>query len=207
MKKREGPPTLDGTGVIQQTTRTPSMKKKRPHNKHKKTEPNRQLRHARKDALTPKQLGFIESYLKNGHNASQAYRDNYSVVNMTEASIGRKAFDALHHVKVSAKIKEVEDLALKEATRKVAYTMEQHLAELEEIRVLGVAKGRNLAAAAKATELKGKVNKFYTDRVELSGPNGSPLQVQPVPVFDLSKLTDEEIDLLYKLLEKLQKEP
>jgi len=62
----------------------------------------------RKDALTPKQEKFAAKYVL-CNNASEAYRFAYSYGNMSDASINRKAFDCLHHVKISARIKELQD--------------------------------------------------------------------------------------------------
>ena len=185
--KKRGRPRMDsGNGMTSQIT--PIKKRKR----ITKTHPSR------RDSLTIKQQKFIEVFLET-NNATEAYRRAYHPVSVNENTLNRKAFDILHSDKVSARIREVED----KATQAMVYGLQEHLAELEEIRSLGIRKGsRNLGAAAKCVELKGKVKKLYTEQIELTGANGGPIQLQPVPALDLSIYTTEEIEQLYYLLGK-----
>ena len=56
--------------------------------------------------LTVKQEKFIAEYIKNGGNATQAYRDASNAKNMTEATINKKAYELTKHGKISARIAE-----------------------------------------------------------------------------------------------------
>ena len=65
-----------------------------------------------KNSLTPKQLHFVEEYLANGHNASDAYRAAYTCDTWSDKAIGVEAHRTLHNPKVSLVIAEAkEDMA------------------------------------------------------------------------------------------------
>ena len=117
--------------------------------------------------LTVKQEKFIAEYIKNGGNATQAYRDAYDCKNWTEKSINEEASKMLVHPKISPRIAEYK-AQLKE---KFSYTAEQSFKQLNELLDIalgkGVESGRiNLQAALKAEELKGKLLGLYTEKVE-----------------------------------------
>lgn len=59
----------------------------------------------KEDKLTLKQEGFVMSYIENGGNASQAYRDNYAVKKMTAKAVNEEACKLLAHPKVSQRVK------------------------------------------------------------------------------------------------------
>lgn len=78
--------------------------------------------------LTQKQESFCQLYLELG-NASEAYRQSYSCKNMKMESINNKAYELLHKVDITARIKE-----LQEATaQKSEITKERILEELSAI--------------------------------------------------------------------------
>lgn len=59
--------------------------------------------------LTPRQEKFAQEYVLTG-NASEAYRRVYpKSLNWKPETVNRKAFDAIHNGKVSARIKELQD--------------------------------------------------------------------------------------------------
>jgi phage terminase small subunit len=60
------------------------------------------------DGLTIKQLRFCHAFIKNGGNASAAYRGAYDAEKMGSSSIGREASLLLDHPSVTAKIEALE---------------------------------------------------------------------------------------------------
>lgn len=64
--------------------------------------------------LTPKQEKFCHAYLKTG-NASEAYRLAYNAENMKPESIHRKAKDLTDHVKIRARLEELNQAAVTDA--------------------------------------------------------------------------------------------
>ena len=63
----------------------------------------------KKQKLTPKQENFAQRYVQCG-NASQSYRDTYSVGAATKmATVNRKAKELLDNGKIAARIKELQD--------------------------------------------------------------------------------------------------
>ena len=56
--------------------------------------------------LTPKQEKFCKVYRETG-NASEAYRQSYDISNMNANSIGRKAFELMENVKITARLAEL----------------------------------------------------------------------------------------------------
>jgi phage terminase small subunit len=58
--------------------------------------------------LTPKQEKFCCRYIETG-NASEAYRYAYNTSRMKSDSVNRKAKELLDHVKISARISELQD--------------------------------------------------------------------------------------------------
>ena len=69
-------------------------------------------------ALTPKQQAFIEEYLRNGRNASAAYRFAYPN-KMTASQVGIQAFRMLEHPKIAPIIAEADAKAAKYLQRSV----------------------------------------------------------------------------------------
>lgn len=67
--------------------------------------------------------------------------------------------------------------------------------------VTGLVKKVKLNDKLRALEMLGKHLKLFTDKVELTGEDGGPIQTQSVPV-DLSSLTDEELEQLAKIVAK-----
>lgn len=53
--------------------------------------------------------------------------------------------------------------------------------------------------ANKALELMGKYLGMFSDKVELTGENGNPVQTEHKGVLDFSKMTDDEVRLFIEL--------
>lgn len=119
------------------------------------------------DKLTLKQEKFVQEYLSNGGNATQAYEVAYPGTKMTKKQIGIEAFKMLQNPKISLVLKNYQE----EVKETVLYTAEQSFKKLDEILSLALCPdgedGRlNLQAALKAEELKGRLLGLYTEKLE-----------------------------------------
>ena len=117
--------------------------------------------------LTPKQEKFVQEYLSNGGNATQAYKVAYPGTKMTKKQIGIEAFKMLQNPKISLVLANYKQ----EVKETVLYTAEKSFNKLNELLELALCpegeSGRiNLQAALKAEELKGRLVGLYTERVE-----------------------------------------
>lgn len=122
--------------------------------------------------LTPKQEAFALAYVETG-NASEAYRRAYNAGNMKPAVIAVKASELLAHGNVSVRVKELQAAALDE--HKI--TMSDILRELEEARVVALQQEKPQAAAMVAASMgKAKLLGMLTDKAELTGPGGGPIE-------------------------------
>jgi phage terminase small subunit len=122
-------------------------------------------------ALTPKQEAFALAYVETG-NASEAYRRAYNAGNMKPAVIAVKASELLAHGNVSVRVKELQDAALDE--HKI--TMSDILRELEEARVVALQQEKPQAAAMVAASMgKAKLLGMLTDKTEVTGKDGGPI--------------------------------
>lgn len=117
--------------------------------------------------LSPKQEAFCLAYI-NASNASEAYRAVYSAQDMKPATINRKAFDLLQNGKITARIKELQNVAAKSAT----LTLSDHLERLRQLSELAE-ESAQYSAAVKAEELRGKASGIYQDRVDVTNSDGS----------------------------------
>lgn len=110
--------------------------------------------------LTPKQLAFVDHYVKHG-DATAAYRSAYDTSRMKPASVTRKAFDVLHSVNVSSMIK----AAREEAAAKIGVSLFDHLMRLQDLSAKAEKAGQ-FASAIRGEELRGKASNLYVERVE-----------------------------------------
>lgn len=123
-------------------------------------------------ALTPKQEAFALAYVETG-NASEAYRRAYNAGNMKPAVIAVKASELLAHGNVSVRVKELQAAALDE--HKI--TMSDILRELEEARVVALQQEKPQAAAMVAATMgKAKLLGMLTDKTEVTGKDGGPVE-------------------------------
>ena len=119
------------------------------------------------DKLTLKQEKFVQEYLSNHGNATQAYEVAYPDTKMTKKQIGIEAFKMLQNPKISLVLKNYQE----EVKETVLYTAEKSFNKLDELLALALCpegeSGRiNLQAALKAEELKGRLVGLYTEHVE-----------------------------------------
>jgi phage terminase small subunit len=123
-------------------------------------------------ALTPKQEAFAQAYVETS-NASEAYRRSYNAENMKPESIHVNACKLLGDAKVALRVEELRE----ELRQKHRVTVDDILRELEEARTMAMTGERpQTAAMVAATMGKAKVLGLITDKAEVTGANGQPVQ-------------------------------
>ena len=123
--------------------------------------------------LTIKQEAFACAYVENGGNASAAYREAYDAGDMADQTIWVKASELLSNGKVAVRVKELRD-AIADAHK---LTVADLLKELEENRTAALtAETVQASAATAATMGKAKLLGLDKQSIELTGPNGGPVQ-------------------------------
>lgn len=129
--------------------------------------------------LTAKQEKFCTEFVQCG-NAAEAYRRAYNAEKMKPVTVWSAASRLLDDCKVTARLKELQDAAAKEAQ----VTLEGHLNDLKRLRDLAIEDGQ-FSAAITAEISRGKAAGLYTDKVkaEVAGPNGGPLSSEIVVKF------------------------
>jgi phage terminase small subunit len=122
--------------------------------------------------LTPKQEAFVLAYVETG-NASEAYRRCYDASGMKPESINRKAKELLDNGKIAARLAELRANVIE----RHQMTVDDIIRELEEARAMAMAGERPQATAMVAATMgKAKVLGLITDKSEVSGVNGQPVQ-------------------------------
>lgn len=119
------------------------------------------------DKLTLKQEKFVQEYLSNGGNATQAYKVAYDGNKNSDKTNNENASRMLANSKIKARLNEYQE----KAQETVLYTAEKSFNKLNELLALALCpegeSGRiNLQAALKAEELKGRLVGLYTEHVE-----------------------------------------
>lgn len=125
-------------------------------------------------ALTPKQEKFAQ-LVASGTNQSDAYRQAYNAENMTYASVNRQAHAVAQNSNVASRVKELQKPII-EAHR---FTLDSYIKRMNELCEISLSAEDN-SAAIKALENVGKVLGFYTQKTEISGRDGGPLDIQLV---------------------------
>ena len=113
--------------------------------------------------LTIKQELFARHYVKNGGNASEAYRATYKADNMAQATIGRNAHELLKNSKVAAMVDQVKS----ETAGFQAITFEEIGGYLRRA-VDGAAAAGQHGAASQAAVALGKLAGLYVEKQKLS---------------------------------------
>lgn len=123
-------------------------------------------------ALTIKQEAFALAYVETG-NASEAYRQAYDAAGMKPASINRKAKELMDNGKIAARVEQLQS----KAVERHEITVSDLIRELEEARVAASTSEKPQAAAMVAATMgKAKLLGLVTDRQELSGKDGGPVE-------------------------------
>lgn len=128
--------------------------------------------------LTAKQEKFAQLLGTSSITQSDAYRQAYDAKNMTDKSIWEKASELANDGKVSERIAQLKA----EYQTHLKYDAEAHFRELEELKQLAlVPRGKDgdvdVKASIKATELKGKLVGLYTEKTELTMPQGISVKI------------------------------
>lgn len=128
------------------------------------------------DQLTQKQEMFCLAYIETG-NATEAYRAAGYSTNATSKTINEAASRLLADSKVSARVAELRNMQV----QRLAITVDDLVAELDEARTIALTAAKpQSAAAVSATLGKAKLLGLVTDKVEHSGG----LRVVPVSETD-----------------------
>lgn len=123
-------------------------------------------------ALTIKQEAFALAYVETG-NASEAYRQAYDAAGMKPASINRKAKELMDNGKIAARVEQLQS----KAVERHEITLDDLIRELEEARVAASTSEKPQAAAMVAATMgKAKLLGLVTDKQELAGKDGGPIQ-------------------------------
>jgi phage terminase small subunit len=112
--------------------------------------------------LTPKQEKFCQAIV-DGKNNSEAYRSAYNTSKMKPETIHVKACELLKTGTVSVRIAELRAPVVE----KLTMTLEQHVANLQELKRLATAAG-NFGAAVTAETNAGKALGHYVERVDMT---------------------------------------
>lgn len=127
-----------------------------------------------KTTLTPKQEAFALAYVETG-NASEAYRRAYNAVRMKPAVVTVKASELLAHGNVAVRVKELQAAHIE----RHEITVDDLLRELEEARTAASNQEKPQAAAMVAATMgKAKLLGMLTDKTELTGADGGPVQLE-----------------------------
>jgi phage terminase small subunit len=120
-------------------------------------------------ALTPKQELFCLEYIKTG-NASEAYRTAYDAAKMKPATVNRSAKEVLDNPKIAARVEELR----KPVVEAAQLTLAEHLRALKELRDAALAQNQ-FGPAVTAEVSRGKASGLYTEKQEITGKDGGPI--------------------------------
>ena len=122
--------------------------------------------------LIPKQEAFALAYVETG-NASEAYRRAYSAEKMKPASVAVNASKLLADAKVALRVQELQA----KAVERHEITVDDLIRELEEARTAASNQEKPQAAAMVAATLgKAKLLGMLTDKTEVTGKDGGPVE-------------------------------
>lgn len=123
--------------------------------------------------LTEKQEKFCHEFIKTG-NASEAYRNSYNAGKMKPESIHVNASKLLSDAKVSQRVESLRAAV----SKKRMLGLEDLLDELEQARTLALAQETPQTSAAVAASMgKAKMLGLLSDKVQVSGADGGPLNL------------------------------
>ena len=123
-------------------------------------------------ALTPKQEAFALAYVETG-NASEAYRRAYNAEKMKPEVIANKASALLKRGEVRVRV----EMAQAKAVERHETTVDDILRELEEARALAAGGEKPQPAAMVAASMgKAKLLGMLTDKTEVTGKDGGPVE-------------------------------
>ena len=138
--------------------------------------------------LTPKQEAFCQAHIETG-NASEAYRRAYNAENMKPETVHRTAKEMLDNPKISARLEELMAGHLERHKLTVDTVLE---GLLKEARHDG--DGSTHSARVQAWTQLGKHLAMFTDKQELTGKDGGPIETK-----DKADLKELPTDVLTEL--------
>lgn len=119
--------------------------------------------------LTLKQELFCQKYIETG-TASEAYRQSYDTENMLAKTVWEEASRTLADPKVTARIKELQQIHQK----RHEVTVDSLTEELDELKKLAAA-DKQYSPAVTAVMGKAKLHGKLPDKVEHTGKDGGPI--------------------------------
>ncbi len=122
--------------------------------------------------LTQKQEMFCREIVL-GKTASDAYRAAYSYLKMKPATVNRRAKDLMDNGKIKARIDELLKPAIEAAQIKAQDVLET-IARLSKKAEMA----EKFNDALKGQELLGRHLKLFTDKTELTGKDGNPIDTR-----------------------------
>jgi phage terminase small subunit len=139
--------------------------------------------------LSPKQLKFVELYLK-GSSAKQAYID------AGYAARGHSAEVNAERLLRNAEVDQAVKAAREQGKGKAGITAEWWFGRLK---LEATRKANSGAARVAALKVMGQAAGYITDKVQVSGPDGGPIQVKADHEHRLS-LTAADLDAVERLV-------
>lgn len=133
------------------------------------------------DELTVKQDNFALKYVESG-NASLAYRHAYDAKDMLPGSVWREASLLLKHPKVAQRIAELRA----EAKEMLMVSLASVTEELELARSLAM-ETEQPSAAVSASMGKAKLHGLITDKSEVAGKDGGPIETKETTSLETAK--------------------
>lgn len=131
--------------------------------------------------LTNKQEAACQAYIECGGNQSEAYRRSYAAENMKPEVVWVEACKLFAIHKVAIRVLELQAVHAKRHN----VTVDSITRELDEAREMA-REERQPAAMTGASSVKAKLHGLITDKKELTGKNGGPLQIAEVNFVPVS---------------------
>ena len=118
--------------------------------------------------MTPKQEMFVKEYMVDLNATQAAIRAGYS-----SHTANRIATENLSKPVINAAIAEYKQ----KRAAKLEITAEKVIRDIEEIKALAI-ENKDYSVALRASELQGKHIGTFTDKQEISGPGGKPIETK-----------------------------
>lgn len=119
--------------------------------------------------LTYKQQKFVLCYIRNGGNASDAYRYAYDCSSMSAKAINVEASKMLKNPNITLWIEHYQKNVQNFIDEEIMYSVNDAFQELEELQKKSMDSSKTFNVALKAIENKCKLKGLFTDKVEVSG--------------------------------------
>lgn len=119
--------------------------------------------------LTEEEHNFVQCLIK-GMTGSDSYRASFDKwLDWQPSTVWAEA----SRLKNSHKVRAWLNAARQEALIQAATTFEDHLTELERLKLMAIEQG-NMGAAIQAEQLRGKAMGYQGERIEISTPSSMP---------------------------------